>query len=240
MLVTGGAGGVGTIAVQLAKALYGVDFAATTASSGKTDLCKRIGYDQVINYKSVDFEKELGAAGDEKSLFDFIFDCTGEAGKCVSLLRRGGHLCSILSGPTAKALRTWIAEAKVDPKTVTFGVRPFLLSSAGGWLYELGSGARSLRRACAARGATFSHVIGTGNGQIMRKIADLMEVGELKAVIDRVFTLREAKEAIVYQKSGIKKGGKVIIKIAEEDKGGGASTDVEEKEVEATDAVDSQ
>ena len=63
--------------------------------------------------------------------FDAILDCTGEASKCVGLLRGGGGLVSILAGPTATALRTWMEEAQLDPSTITCGVRPFLFSGCG-------------------------------------------------------------------------------------------------------------
>ena len=52
VFVTGGAGGVGTAAIQLAKLLFGASHVATTASPGaKTELCRRLGADRVVNYR---------------------------------------------------------------------------------------------------------------------------------------------------------------------------------------------
>ena len=145
--------------------------------------------------------------------FDAILDCTGEASKCVGLLRGGGGLVSILAGPTATALRTWMEEAQLDPSTITCGVRPFLFSGCGSCLFETISGGRPLRRRCLARGATFAHVIGTGNGEIMGAVAELMAGGQVVAVVDREYPLDEALQAIEYQKAG-RAAGKVVVTVA--------------------------
>jgi hypothetical protein len=70
----------------------------------------------------------------------------------------------------------------VPRASITTGVRPFLLSRFGGWCYNAVTGARKLRNACAARDVRFTHVIGTGNGEIIRMLAGLMEKRALKAV----------------------------------------------------------
>merc|ERR1719158_689610 len=113
-------------------------------------------------------------------LFDAVLDCTGEAARCVSLLRRGGAMCSIQAGPTAECITTWMQEAKLDPSTITFGVRGFLTSSIGGSLVTFFSGGSALVSACHRRGAQFSHVIGTGNGEIMGEIAALLESSKIR------------------------------------------------------------
>jgi NADPH2:quinone reductase len=54
VLVQGGAGGVGMASVQLAKAM-GCRVFATVSSNEKADLCRRLGADEVINYREEDF-----------------------------------------------------------------------------------------------------------------------------------------------------------------------------------------
>ena len=150
---------MGTILIQLAKYMYGAEYIATTASAGaKTKLCKSIGATRVVNYRTEKFERIL-ASDDDEDLFDAILDCTGEAKRCVSLLKPGGGMCSILAGPQVDSITTWMAEAKLDPKTVTTGVRPFLTSYVGGCLMNFFTGASSLKRACAKRNATFGTLL---------------------------------------------------------------------------------
>merc|ERR1719316_1758743 len=65
VFITGGAGGVGSIAIQLALKMFGASFVATTASPGaKTDLCTRLGANRVVNYRNEDFAQVL-ASSDE-------------------------------------------------------------------------------------------------------------------------------------------------------------------------------
>jgi len=208
VFITGGAGGVGSIAIQIAKCMFHASYVATTASPGKkTELCKSLGADRVVNYREKKFEVELK---DEK--FDAIFDCTGEAKRCVSLLQEGGGLTSIQACPTVECVRTWVEEAKLNPEAITFGVRPFLFSGFGGHLMNFFTGASRLRKQCEEQSATYNHIIGCGNGEIMGIVASFMEKGELKAVVDQTFPLKECLEALKYLKKG-HAAGKVIIEI---------------------------
>src|SRR3989344_1469278 len=68
ILVHGGAGGIGTIAIQLAKHL-GV-YVTTTASQKDIDYVKGLGADEVIDYQNVRFEEKLKA-------YDAVFDTAG-------------------------------------------------------------------------------------------------------------------------------------------------------------------
>ena len=96
VLVLGGAGGVGSVAIQIAKKMFGASFVATTASKGKKEtLVKSLGADLVIDYRSEKFETKL-ASQDDSKLFDAILACTNEASRCPTLLRKGGAMCSII------------------------------------------------------------------------------------------------------------------------------------------------
>ena len=59
ILIHGGAGGVGSMAVQLAKNAGA--YVITTASEGNRELLKELGADEIIDYKKVNFEVELAA-----------------------------------------------------------------------------------------------------------------------------------------------------------------------------------
>ncbi len=75
LLVHGGASGIGTHAIQVAKAL-GCRVAVTAGSTEKLELCRELGADIVINYNDEDFVEriraETGGAG-----ADVIFDIMG-------------------------------------------------------------------------------------------------------------------------------------------------------------------
>ena len=208
VFITGGAGGMGTAAIQLAKCKFGAKTVTTTASPGeKTDLCKKLGADVVVDYRSTKLEELEGD-------YDVILDCTGEAWKLVHLLGNGGGMCSILAGPTATALRTWLKESNISPDDIGFGIRQFLMSEIGGGIFGWVSGGRSLKKACEAKGASFAHVIGTGNGSIMTEVAKMMGDGVYKAVIDSTWKLDDSLAAIERQMSGRAKG-KVVVNVVD-------------------------
>jgi putative PIG3 family NAD(P)H quinone oxidoreductase len=75
VLIHGGASGIGTHGIQVAKAL-GCRVAVTAGSSAKLDLCRELGADIVINYRDEDFVDAIMKAthGDGA---DVIFDIMG-------------------------------------------------------------------------------------------------------------------------------------------------------------------
>ena len=58
LLVHGGSSGIGTMAIQLAKA-FGATVIVTVGSQAKADACKKLGADHAINYKTQDFVTEV-------------------------------------------------------------------------------------------------------------------------------------------------------------------------------------
>lgn len=92
VLIHGGSGGVGHFAVQFAKARGA--YVATTVSTQHVDFARRIGADQVIDYKTQRFEDEVDAV-------DMVFDLiAGETqDRSWSVLKNGGILVSTLTPP---------------------------------------------------------------------------------------------------------------------------------------------
>ncbi|HRP11044.1 MAG TPA: NAD(P)H-quinone oxidoreductase [Terricaulis sp.] len=97
LLVHGGASGVGTTAIQMAKA-YGARVFATAGDEAKVKLCEQLGADRAINYRTEDFEaivRDLGGA-------DVVLDMVGgpylqknlnllnEHGRCVMIAFQQG------------------------------------------------------------------------------------------------------------------------------------------------------
>jgi putative PIG3 family NAD(P)H quinone oxidoreductase len=92
LLVHGGGGGIGTMAVQLAHAL-GARVIVTAGSQEKLELCRSLGADVAINYHEQDFVDEVKAAGGA----DVILDHIGAKylGKNVESLKVEGRLVII-------------------------------------------------------------------------------------------------------------------------------------------------
>ena len=95
LLVHGGAGGIGTFAVQLAHAL-GSTVIATAGSAEKLAVCRRLGADVLVNYREQDFVEEVRAATDGRGA-DVILDNMGAAylGRNVDALAAEGRLVVI-------------------------------------------------------------------------------------------------------------------------------------------------
>ena len=75
LLVHGGAGGIGTMAIQLAKAL-GARVVTTAGSPEKLELCRSLGADVAVSYRDQDFVEEVRAATDGRGA-DVILDNMG-------------------------------------------------------------------------------------------------------------------------------------------------------------------
>jgi putative PIG3 family NAD(P)H quinone oxidoreductase len=75
LLVHGGSSGIGTTAIQLAKA-FGARVVTTAGSDEKCAACRRLGADVAVNYKSEDFVAATKAATDGKGA-DVILDMVG-------------------------------------------------------------------------------------------------------------------------------------------------------------------
>ncbi|XP_020593403.1 2-methylene-furan-3-one reductase-like [Phalaenopsis equestris] len=91
ILVLGGAGGVGSLVIQLAKHVYGAARVAATSSTGKLELLKSLGADLAIDYTKENFE-ELP----EK--FDVVYDSVGQGEKAAKAVKEGG-IVVVLTGP---------------------------------------------------------------------------------------------------------------------------------------------
>lgn len=91
ILIHGGVGGIGHVAIQLAKAIGA--YVATTVSTNDIDFVKNLGVDQAIDYKNQDFSKLTN--------FDAVFDTVGgeTTNKSFQVLKKGGVIVSMLGQP---------------------------------------------------------------------------------------------------------------------------------------------
>jgi len=95
LLVHGGAGGIGSVAIQLAKAL-GSTVVTTAGSEEKLELCRSLGADVAVSYRDQDFVEEVRAATDGRGA-DVILDNMGAKylDRNVSALATQGRLVII-------------------------------------------------------------------------------------------------------------------------------------------------
>ena len=75
VLLHGGSSGIGTMAIQVARAL-GARVAVTAGSAGKLEACRELGAEVLIDYKEQDFVEEIGRATDGRGA-DVILDVVG-------------------------------------------------------------------------------------------------------------------------------------------------------------------
>lgn len=93
ILIHGGAGGIGSVAIQLAKHLGA--HIATTVSGNDKEFAASLGADQIIDYKNEKFDELLKD-------FDAVYDTVGgkTTGRSFAVLKKGGVLVSMLGEPS--------------------------------------------------------------------------------------------------------------------------------------------
>lgn len=185
VFIQAGSGGVGTIAIQLAKYLGAK--VATTASPKSFGVLKNLGADIVIDYKNSDFEGQL-------SNYDLVINSQDKKTleKSVNILKAGGKLISISGPPTpdfAKEIgASWLIKSILS-----------LLSSG-------------IRKKAKAKNVNYSFLFMRAEGHQLGEITKLIEAGIIKPVIDKIFPFNETNEALAYVEGGRAKG-KIVIKI---------------------------
>ncbi|MCF8475454.1 MAG: NAD(P)H-quinone oxidoreductase [Pseudolabrys sp.] len=98
LLVHGGAGGIGSFAIQVGKAL-GCKVVTTASTDEKCEACKKLGADVVVNYKKEDFVTAVNTATSSRGV-DIILDIAGGlyAERNLAALAPDGHILHLSSG----------------------------------------------------------------------------------------------------------------------------------------------
>jgi NADPH:quinone reductase-like Zn-dependent oxidoreductase len=160
ILIHAAAGGVGHIAVQIAK--WKGAYVIGTASARNADFLREIGADEVVDYHATPFE-------DVVQPVDVVLDCVGGlAERSLKVLKPGGFL-------------SWITSGFAPERIAELGIR------AGGTLVH------------------------TDQAQL-KQITALIEAGNLKPVIDKVFPLAEAAKAHEAIDTG-RTRGKIVLSV---------------------------
>jgi len=184
VFISGGAGGVGTFAIQIAKWLGA--HVTTTASKRGEALVRSLGCDEVIDYTIQDISTEGGR-------FDAGFDLIG--GKTLDqmfeIMKPGTKIVSVAAVP--------------EPQSAIRDLGGRRALSAIFWLISYGIRSRA-RRA----GVSYRYLFMHPSGSDLALLAELIEQGKLKAIVDRTYPLANIAEALDYVESGRAKG-KVVV-----------------------------
>lgn len=184
VLVHAGAGGLGSIAVQLAKALGA--HVATTVSTAKVDLAKDLGADVVVDYRTQDFEEILDG-------YDVVLDSLGgeNLAKSLRVLKPGGTAIGVAGPPDPAFARE-------------LGVNPVLRLAVTALSFKT-------RRQAERLGVTYSFLFMRAGGDQLRELTPLIDSGRIRPVVDRVFPFDETLQAMEYVEKGRAKAGKVVV-----------------------------
>ncbi|MFI1234954.1 NADP-dependent oxidoreductase [Nocardia salmonicida] len=169
VLIHAGAGGVGSIAIQLAKHLGAT--VATTVSTGNVEFVRELGADVVIDYRNQDFEQLLDG-------YDLVLDSLGGKNleKSLRVLRLGGKAIGI-AGPPDPAFARELGANLVLRLAIT------VLSSG-------------IRRQAKRLGVSYEFLFMRADGAQLRHIAALVDDGALRPVVGRVFDFAQTAQAL--------------------------------------------
>jgi NADPH:quinone reductase-like Zn-dependent oxidoreductase len=184
LFISGGAGGVGTFAIQIAKWLGA--HVTTTASKRGEALVRSLGCDEVIDYTAQDISKA-------QDRFDAGFDLIG--GKTLEqmfeIMKPGTKIVSIAAIP--------------EPQTAIKDLGGSRALYAMFWIISYGVRSRA-RRA----GISYRYLFMHPSGSDLAQLAELIEQEKLKVIVDRAYPFANISEALAYVESGRAKG-KVVV-----------------------------
>lgn len=188
LLVHGGSGGIGTAAIQIAKA-RGSRVFVTAGSEEKCQKCRNLGAELAVNYRKHDFVEEVKAYTEGKGV-DVILDMVGGPylSKNISLLAFQGRMVSIafLQG----------SRAEID-------FRPILLNQ----LVLTGSTLRA--RPIEEKGRIAK--------ELQTHLWPLLEAGLIAPVIDKVYPLIEVAQAHRHMEANAHIG-KIVLEMIKKEK----------------------
>ena len=186
VFISGGAGGVGTLAIQLAVWMGAA--VATTASPRGETLVRSLGAETVIDYQKQKFKDVLRD-------YDGAFDLVGgqDLADSFDILKREAKVVTIAGVPEPTTAR------------VDLGLGPLL--TAGVWAMSA-----KIRHRARRRGVGYRYLLMHPSGDDLDLLAGLVDGGQLKPVTDQVFPFQQIADAFTYLEKGRAKG-KVIVRL---------------------------
>jgi alcohol dehydrogenase len=184
LFISGGAGGVGTFAIQIAKWLGA--HVTTTASKRGEALVRSLGCDEVIDYTA----QEISKVGRQ---FDAGLDLVGGESlrQMFEVVKPGASIVSIAALP--------------EPQTAIRDLGGRRALAVLFWVISYGIRLRA-RRAGVGYRYLFMHP----SGSDLAQLAELIDRGKLRVIIDKTYPFAQIAEALAYVERGHAKG-KVVV-----------------------------
>jgi alcohol dehydrogenase len=184
IFISGGAGGVGTFAIQIARH-FGAEV-ATTASSRGDALVKQLGASVVVDYTRQRPDQVLSG-------MDGVFDLVGGESleQAFSIAKAGATVVSVAGMP--------------EPQTASKDLGLGIAHRALFWLAS-----RSLRRLARRHGVHYRYFFMHPSGHDLAELARLVDSGRLKVIIDSIYPFEQIPQAMARLEAGHAKG-KIIV-----------------------------
>ncbi|EGF07305.1 oxidoreductase [Streptococcus sanguinis SK1057] len=169
IFISGGTGGVGGMAIPIAKA-KGLKV-ITNGAAANAERVLNLGADRFIDYKTEDYTKAV-------SDVDYVLDTLGgaETEKQMSIMKKGGHLVSLRAMPNGA-----FAKRMNLPKW-----KQILLGLAG----------RKFDKMAEKYGVHYRFIFVESNGAQLQEVADIFSKLEIKPSIDTVYPFDEVNAAL--------------------------------------------
>lgn len=183
IFISGGTGGVGGMAIPIAKA-KGLKV-ITNGAAANAERVLKLGADRFIDYKTEDYTKTV-------SDVDYVLDTLGgaETEKQMSIMKKGGHLVSLRAMPNGA-----FAKRMNLPKW-----KQILLGLAG----------RKFDKMAEKYGVHYHFIFVESNGAQLQEVADIFSKLEIKPSIDTVYPFDEVNAALDKVANGRSRGKTVL------------------------------
>lgn len=185
ILIHAGSGGVGSFAIQYAKSQGA--YVYTTTSTDNVEWVKALGTDRVIDYKTEDYKTIVKDA-------DVVLDTLGNkyTEDAFKVIKNGGKVITLV-GPVDKETAKRMKLNKILQLFLAFK-------------------RRKITKQIKKKSAFYSLVFMRPNAKQLDELSELVESGKIKTIIDKMFPLTDALNALLYVKKGRTKG-KVVVRV---------------------------
>lgn len=187
ILIQAGSGGIGTLAIQLAK-LAGA-YVATTTSEKNRALVKSLGADEVIDYRSENFAEKLKD-------YDFVFDTMGGdiLKDAFKIVKPGGKVVTLSGTPNYAFAKNYNLPLW---KQMALGIASYPIT-----------------KLAKKTDVSYDFLFMRPDGNQLASLTKLIEAKQLQPIIDSVISLAEIQKAVDNLASGRAKG-KIILAVDE-------------------------